>query len=179
MKTRAILFFFLICSTLNGQVNEYYFHPGGNICPTNPWYLVLNDEFDGNSLDLNKWEIKERNWTNGNEIYKASNIEISNGTLKLKALSDFSIYNGKEYLYSAGGIEAKDVFSTSAFQRIEVECRIPAAPGFWPAAWAFNWGVEFDFMEAWTSKRELKYTTHRFPDVNNGFNYSCDETEVD
>ncbi len=59
-----------------------------NQCNTNPWVLVFEENFDGNSLDLSRWNYgprirycgpEQQYYTSGN------NIEVSNGILKLIA----------------------------------------------------------------------------------------------
>jgi hypothetical protein len=72
------------------------FFAGGNICPTESWKLVFQDEFNGTSLDLTKWaryypcgpggnDQCEFSRTHGTElqIYKDNNVSVLNGKLLL------------------------------------------------------------------------------------------------
>lgn len=55
--------------------------------------LKWSDEFNGNTLDGNNWNIEENGNGGGNnelQFYtkRSSNIEVSNGSLKIKALKE-------------------------------------------------------------------------------------------
>lgn len=60
-------------------------------CDYSPWILVFDDEFDGNSLDMSKWNYGPRTrYSNNEQQYytHGENIEVSGGTLKLIAKRD-------------------------------------------------------------------------------------------
>lgn len=57
-------------------------------CNSNPWILAFEDNFDGNQIDLSKWDVKEsviRGFSNPTAWMSSNNVEVSNGTLKLIA----------------------------------------------------------------------------------------------
>jgi len=45
--------------------------------PGSGWNLVFSDEFNGNSVDQNKWSIR----TNG--VFRTNQLRVNNGTLKI------------------------------------------------------------------------------------------------
>src|SRR5947199_2286540 len=52
------------------------------------WHLVWSDEFDGNSLDLSKWEFEVNAQGGGNnelQYYTTNNVRVSNGFLTIQA----------------------------------------------------------------------------------------------
>jgi len=130
-----------------------------NVCNTDPWVLVFEDNFNGDSLDLSKWSYGWRNlYCNDEQQYYTSgdNIEVSNGTLKLIAKRD-TIYaravdwlpddeilycgltnrgqNARYFYYTSGNIQTIRTFSYGKF---EARIKIPKGKGFWPAFWMFG-----------------------------------------
>ncbi len=143
-------------------------------CNLNPWVLVFEDNFDGNSLDLTKWEYgpKRIRICNNEQQYYTSgnNIEVSNGSLKLIAKEEVlfaKVYHWKpenEHLYCNGnfrGINARWFNYTSAniqsikkfpHGRFEAKIKIPKGRGFWPAFWTYAGNPvynEIDILEFW------------------------------
>lgn len=135
-------------------------------CNTGDYYLVFEDNFDGNTLDLNKWAPMTgvpRDWNF--ELQKAwhqpSNLEVSNGTLKITAKKLASPYTGtwvtdgstnppttqtSNFDYTTGEIWSNQTFFHGKY---EILCRLPKGKGFWPAFWTFGgsrWN-EIDIFE--------------------------------
>ncbi|HLU85624.1 MAG TPA: hypothetical protein VKZ45_09115 [Vicingaceae bacterium] len=99
---KYIISFILIVTTLilNAQINcdkckccnncrVFEHNPGySKTCNYNPWILAFEDNFDGNQIDLSKWDVKEsviRGFSNPTAWMSSNNVEVSNGTLKLIA----------------------------------------------------------------------------------------------
>src|SRR4051812_41327999 len=95
------------------------FFTGGNICKNENWKLVFNDEFDGDSLDRTKWlsyfpytangdDQCEFCRTHGDEgqIYLDSNVEQSNGSLKLIIRRQKATWFTATRNYTAGMIQS-------------------------------------------------------------------------
>ncbi len=87
----------------NGELPPVYLPPNTNLCNFPPYKLVLYDEFDGDTLkhpwvtfnsyagmpggDNENW--KEGRWdTLGHNIVKHENVEVSNGSVKLKLIRE-------------------------------------------------------------------------------------------
>lgn len=104
-------------------------------CPT----IVWQDEFDGTTLDQNKWNYQigdgcDQNlcgWGN-NELqsYQESNVVVSNGSLKITAKSER--IKGTQYTSGRINSKAKGDFT---YGRFEASIKLPAGDGLWPAFW--------------------------------------------
>lgn len=165
-------------------------------CNTNNYRLVFEDNFDGSTLDLNKWELQawgqgSLNGENSNQIYtlEPDNIEVSNGTLKIIAvnqsktrrainylpdnqiLSD-GLPNLRTYQYSSSNIWTDESFH---YGKYEIRCRISKGKGLWPAFWTYSGDAypggpiwcEHDFFEMYHDKDDFKYTNNIHFDLNN------------
>lgn len=104
------------------------------------WDLVWSDEFDGTSLNTNTWnyEIGNGNWGWGNgelEYYtdRKENVEVSNGTLKIKALKE----EYGEQSYTSGRITTKGK-QEFTYGKIEAKIKLPSFSGAWPAFWTLG-----------------------------------------
>ena len=98
--------------------------------------LLWNDEFDGTSLDLSKWEVfDEVDWSTGGETswFAPHNIEVSGGTLKL--------YNQEES-YKGGQWTGAHIDATEHPQYKYLEARIrhsAANTHIWATWWTVGW----------------------------------------
>lgn len=103
--------------------------------------LVWADEFNGTELDLTKWsyqigdgcDINLCQWGNNELQWYTSNkenVDVSNGTLKIKALRQ--TLNNRNY--TSGRIRSinKGDFK---YGRIEARMKLPMGQGIWPAFW--------------------------------------------
>ncbi|UCF98300.1 MAG: glycoside hydrolase family 16 protein [Spirochaetaceae bacterium] len=116
------------------------------------WELIFYDEFDGSSIDRNKWTTGywwDRDGSNNgssNEIqwYQADDVLVSNGTLKLRARErSVTAWDGSEYNYTSGivttGRETSDKSLPAKFLfqygYAEIRCKVPKGQGLWPAFW--------------------------------------------
>jgi len=113
--------------------------------------LIWNDEFDGTSLDLTKWEVfDELDWAQSGESswFAPHNIEVSAGTLKL--------YNQEES-YNGGQWTGAHIDALYYPQYKYLEARIRhSAPNtniwatWWTVGWTgstWQWPPEFDICE--------------------------------
>lgn len=133
-------------------------------CDYNPWIMVFEDNFDGNTLDLSKWTIpyqgmlRDFNFSNSKQwlantgttpfIPYENNIQVSNGTLKLIAkqenvigtyVTDWSTTpptsQTESFQFTSAEIASKYKFGYGKF---EIRCKIPKGKGFWPAFWTYG-----------------------------------------
>lgn len=168
-------------------------------CPQGEYQLVWHDEFEGSQLDTSIWRTAYGNpkpWDCtlprkecGTELqlYQASNVVLSDGTLKLIARKENVVYKGiygedhtcankikgdsfnLAFDYTSGAIETRS--DTIAFQygRFEIRCRLPMGAGIWPAFWLWGGGGatgragEIDILEIFSTDQPV-YTTS----VHNG-----------
>lgn len=171
------------------------------VCDSNPYYLVFEDNFDGNSLDLTKWQLQV--WRQGalntnkeQEYNSLNNVEVSNGTCKIIAkqenvikpavswLPDNEILsdgqpNLRSYAYTSSNLWSNYKFGYGVY---EIRCKIPEGKGFWPAFWMFgenSEGVknEIDVFEFWDNKPKkhhmnVHYDNNHCPTTNVGPNFS-------
>ena len=127
-------------------------------CINDKYKLVFHDEFDGNTLDTNKWytfypygpEQKPdscafcRTHTTNN-IFRDENCTVNNGKLFLTSDKQKGVWFGKSFDYTSGLIHSKQKFNT--FGRYEIRCRLPKGKQQWPAFWLFGWNTEIDIFE--------------------------------
>ncbi|MCQ2572809.1 MAG: glycoside hydrolase family 16 protein [Treponema sp.] len=131
-----------------------------------PWKLVWQDEFNGNKLDLTKWDYQTgtgsqyglNGWGNDElEYYTPENVSVKKGNLVIEARKE----NKNGMPYTSGRIRTmKDdgtVLYGTTFGRIEARMMLPEGSGIWPAFWMLpastKYGVwassgEIDIMEA-------------------------------
>lgn len=147
--------------------------------------VVWEDNFDGSSLDLNKWVYQVGNgteygyttgWGNGERQFYTSrteNVSVSNGTLKLIARSEN--YGGAAFTSGRIATKGKASWNYGSFEaRIKMptpylDCKI------WPAFWMLpdnnNWPTtgEIDIAESGLQYNEGAYngTIH--------YNYNGDQ----
>ena len=131
--------------------------------------LLFSDNFDGPTLDPNKWNTCFW-WGDGHggctiitanelEWYQPDNVLVSEGTLKLRVQKQ-TIHTGdnKTYDYTSGmvstGRSTQDdpLPDKFAFQYgyAEIRAKIPAGQGLWPSFWLLpanqGWPPELDVM---------------------------------
>ena len=158
-------------------------------CDTDDYNLVFEDNFDGNILDLEKWEIQP--WGQGalqggasQEYYTLDNAIVSNGSLKIIAkqetvqrravnwindnvILDDGISNLRTFNYTSSNIWTKEKYF---FGKYEIRARLPEGNGLWPAFWMYGgqqWN-EIDVFDNYSGINTLVTAT--------GFDYDEDGT---
>lgn len=141
--------------------------------------LIWQDEFDGNALDLSKWNVRDNDtYGSGNneeQRYFARNVQVGGGFLSLTAKMESTGGPGDK-LYTSGFITTRALNPLPqrfAFTHGYIECLIRTTPisgGLWPAAWLVGdkdtpvgnpaYG-EFDIMEGYgTYPNSVECTSH-------------------
>jgi len=128
------------------------------------WELTWSDDFSGAHINESNWRIYN-NQTHGateKELYVKEDAYIANGTLILETKPQKIMHGLKQYNYTSGWVESKNLFYQK-FGRFEIRARLPdpRAIGNWPAHWLMPqpstskppfvcWpvGGEIDIMEA-------------------------------
>ena len=125
--------------------------------------LVWEDDFDGNELDIGKWNVEE--WPTGyfndeEQAYtdETDNIFIENGRLHIRALRETYDPDGDgvvDALYTSGRITTKHKGDWQ-YAKVEAMAKLPIGDGTWPAIWMLpteniygDWPAsgEIDIME--------------------------------
>jgi beta-glucanase (GH16 family) len=135
--------------------------------------LVLDDEFNGNSLDTNIWSpgwfLQGGSGLSGpintaeNTVYNSSLVTVSGGDAHLNLIASPATLNGKTYPYQGALLQEKNGQFTYGY--FEARVYLPAAsPGVianWPAWWldGKNWPTdgEIDTMEGLQGKAQSTF----------------------
>ena len=140
--------------------------------------LIWSDEFDGTSLDLNKWIVVDaEDWSDC--WYAPHNVEVSNGTLKLHSAEES--YNGKHW--TGAKLEGKH---HPQYKYLEARIRHSAPDTkiwatWWTIGWQNNtwqWPPELDICEFGTQWEANPSQTYHW-DVGGGHLYDGSNTNVD
>lgn len=123
------------------------------------WKLFWSDEFNYTGLpDSAKWnyETGGNGWGNNELQYytnaSLNNVEVSNGTLKLKVLEQ-KIEN-REYTSARLVTKGKAEFT---YGKIDIRAKLPAGKGLWPAVWMLGANVD---KIAWPGCGEIDIMEH-------------------
>jgi len=124
------------------------------------WELVWNDEFDGDTIDLNKWEYEVNAQGGGNnelQYYtdRPQNSRVKDGLLTIQALQE--TFTGPEGTreYTSARLRTKNRGDWK-YGRFEIKAKLPYGQGLWPAIWMLptdwvygGWAAsgEIDIME--------------------------------
>lgn len=136
--------------------------------------LAWHDEFDGASLNREKWQYdtarNKQGWYNGERQYYSAgqNLRVANGLLTIEARHEtldpkrFPDWGGQEY--TSARIFSKGAGWTYGFY--EIRAKLPCAPGTWPAIWMLPVAMkawpddgEIDIMEQVGAEPNLIYSS--------------------
>ena len=133
---------------------------------TTEWEPVWSDEFDGDELDMSKWNILRwrPGWVNNEEqayTNRDTNVFLQDGNLVIQGLIEPNYYdtdyNGNQYTanYTSGRVNTDDNFSWT-YGRFDIRAKLPSGKGSWPAIWMLGESItsigwpdcgEIDIME--------------------------------
>lgn len=104
--------------------------------PVTDWQMVWNDEFDGSSIDTNKWTHEINCDGGGNQEEQcytdsAENSFVADGMLNIVALP---APEGSAKPYTSARLNTKGTQSWK-YGRFEMRAKLPAGQGAWPAFW--------------------------------------------
>lgn len=136
------------------------------------WELVFEDNFDGDALDLTKWN-PTYNWghTHNHRAYCAEeNVTVKDGKLIIKGEAkrhpdapESATSGGKTYKldYTSGAIDTRGHFEVK-YGYIEGRFKAPWQLGTWPAFWTLQdgWPPEIDILEIPASRKQHHYYLH-------------------
>jgi len=144
-------------------------------CTEKKWELKFEDNFDGTSLDLNKWHFKYAPGTfsteASNQYHSSENIKLENGICRIipkaetvykkainwlpdTAIVDDGKVNLREYPYTSGCMDSNEQY---LYGKFEIRCKIPKGKGLWPAFWMYGENSnkvnnEIDVFEFWNEE---------------------------
>ena len=114
--------------------------------------LVWAEEFDGNELNTEVWNIEQGGggWGNQEKQYytnRKENLRVQNGCLEIEARKEE--YQGNSYTSARINTKNKKDF---AYGKIEARIKFPKGGGTWPAFWMLGYGSwptcgEIDIVE--------------------------------
>ena len=128
------------------------------------WHLIFSDEFNGSTLDLDKWNThypwgRTNHGTGELEYYADDALDFQDGHLLLRA--EHRSMEGFEY--TSGMISSHDKFSCK-YGYIEIRAKVPSGPGLWPAFWLLpasgEWPPEVDVLEVLGQTPYVVYMTN-------------------
>ncbi len=101
--------------------------------PGQHWKLVWQDEFDGNKLDTDKWDVCG-DWKRRDGFWVKDDAYLDGrGNLVLRTKQDGD-------RYTCGAVRTLGKFE-HRYGYWVVRCQLPKAPGHWPAFWLMCRGV--------------------------------------
>ncbi|PXW90955.1 carbohydrate binding protein [Streptohalobacillus salinus] len=127
------------------------------------WQLTFEDNFDGTTLDTNKWNYDTGNgfydgdtfisgWGNEElEYYQEDNVRLEDGQLIIEGKEESVTDETGTYDYTSGKIHTKGKFSQT-YGRFEAKMSLPAGQGYWPAFWMMP---ENDVYGTWAASGEI------------------------
>jgi beta-glucanase (GH16 family) len=141
--------------------------------------LVFEDEFEGNSLDLTRWEIQTGDGTSeglppgwGNnelQFYTEDNIIVEDGQLIIEARVGDS--PDPNFNFTSGRIRTQGLFDFT-YGRVEASIQVPEGLGLWAAFWLLGsdpspfgaWAArgEIDIMESFGQETQFAQGTAHF-----------------
>lgn len=100
--------------------------------------LVWNDEFNGDTLNRNDWNVEqhEAGWVNAElqeYVDTEENIYLEDGKLVLMPKQTYDVATGK-YSYTSGRISTQNK-QTFTYGKFEARLKVPEGKGYLPAFW--------------------------------------------
>jgi len=142
------------------------------------WVQTLDEEFDGTSINLHRWNVHTANWWDKRMHFSKDEVIVKNGMLALRLEKKPGYnnddptgkisYSGAKSDYAAGQPDTYGKW-TQRYGYFEIREKQPTAPCLWPGLWMVpdrglkagtdRWGdgMEFDITESQSS-----WGIHRF-----------------
>lgn len=135
----------------NIAVCQVYVTPEGGVY-YGEYELVWEEQFEGNSLNLDSWNIETGGggWGNQEKQHytgRSDNLRVENNMLTIEVKKEK--YEGNEYTSARITTKNKHDFK---YGKIEARIKLPKGGGTWPAFWMLGYGSwpycgEIDIME--------------------------------
>jgi beta-glucanase (GH16 family) len=142
------------------------------------WKLVWSDEFEGDSIDMAKWQFEVNGDGGGNnelQYYtdRKKNAQIRDGKLVITAIKeDYTGADGKKKPYTSARLKTKGKGDWK-YGRMEARIKLVKGKGMWPAFWMMptdavygGWARsgEIDIMELVGHEANTVYGTLHYGD---------------
>ena len=105
------------------------------------WKLVWSDEFNGNSLDMSKWnfDVGGDGWGNNELQYytDGANVKVADGKLSIEARKNS--FGGREFISARITTQGK---ASWTYGKIEARIKLPHGQGIWPAFWMLGENID-------------------------------------
>lgn len=153
MSKIAVLFLFVFIGSASAQ----------------EWQLVWSDEFDGNAVDVAKWnfEIGGGGWGNNElQYYRKENATVADGYLTITAKKES--YGGRQYTSSRMTTKKKGDFR---YGRFEMRAKMPLGKGLWPAFWLYPTDEKYGGWAASGEVDIMEYLGHENKTVHGTLHY--------
>ncbi len=128
-----------------------------NSIPEPPgWSLVWHDEFDGEEIDLSKWEneVNARGGGNNELQYytaRSENSWIKEGVLVIQALRENYTGPAGTRRFTSARLRTKNKGDWT-YGRFEIRAKLPYGRGIWPAIWMLPTDNEYG---GWAASGEI------------------------
>ena len=129
---------------------------------SNEWKLVWSDEFNGVTLDTNKWNVLIREDSKHKELqyYVPDDAYLESGCLRLR--SRVRDYGAKHF--TSGRVDTSGKFAP-VYGKFEIRAKLPGGKGLWPAHWLYpqnrDWEREYIMAEAVAAGKERSIPEER------------------
>lgn len=131
------------------------------------WVRTFNDDFNGTSIDLTKWNVTGPNYWDKKSHWTPGNVTVSDGLVHMRYEKKTGFHNDnpseKKTDYAGGYLDTYGKW-VQRYGYFEARFKLPQAPGLWPAFWLMpdrgvelkdqskrqdtaNGGMEFDIFE--------------------------------
>ena len=134
---RLIAALLVIVEVLGALLFELPQTPRGQKIDLGAWQLVWSDEFNGTTLDTQKWHASGDGLRRGG-YWDANNAIVQDGVLRLR--TDYQENGRFGPGWYSGAIETSRLFEKK-YGYFECRCICPGASGLWGAFWMFADGV--------------------------------------
>ena len=148
--------------TLDGVTLQWADEFSGNELNNQYWTPQLGDGYAYGGNNLIGWGNREK------QNYKAENVFVSDGTMKIVAKYEPTTYMNRKYNWTSARIASNNSsVAKVGLGYVEARIKIPSSVGIWPAFWMLGdngkvWPAngEIDIMEAFNTRPTLQSTIH-------------------
>ncbi|MCD7035304.1 family 16 glycosylhydrolase [Metabacillus sp. GX 13764] len=117
------------------------------------WRLLWQDEFDGSSINENKWNFVQGGGGYGNNelqnyTNRAKNARVEDGSLVIEAHKE--TFEGNDYTSAKLTTQNKGDWT---YGRYEIRAKLPKGQGMWPAIWMMP--TDYQLYSGWPACGEL------------------------
>ncbi len=134
----SIVFFF--ASVFSFAINDFPKKPDGKHINLDDFELVWSDEFDGDTVDADKWIFPSWITQRNGGYWSDKLVSVHDGNLDIAAKYIREGLDGLPGGYYTGVVETRNKYEQCRGY-FEVRCILPASTGLWSSFWMMNEGV--------------------------------------